>query len=93
MNQNDVDSTHSLALETAWQRYAQFETNASVALKQYLSLRGSVIVLTVLATLVAVITSCSDNRFLAPPVDEALRLSLILALFCHSGKSIISPNR
>jgi len=28
MNQNDVDSTHSLALETAWQRYAQFETNA-----------------------------------------------------------------
>jgi len=78
MNQNDVDSTHSLALETAWQRYAQFDTNASAALKQYLSLRGSVIVLTVLATLVAVITSCNDNHFLAPPVDEALRLSLTL---------------
>lgn len=78
MNQNNIDSEQSLSLETAWQRYAQLETNASTALKQYLSLRGSVIVLSVIATLLAIITSYSDSSAMAPFVGDVLRASLIL---------------
>ena len=78
MSQNDVDTEQSLALETAWQRYAQLETNASAALRRYLSLRGSVIVLSAIATLLAIITSYFGSSVITPFVDDVLRISLIL---------------
>lgn len=79
MIQNNVESlelAHSLALETAWQRYAQLETSASAASRQYLRLRGSSIILSVVATLLAILIFQIDSG--ASPLGEVLRASLIL---------------
>ncbi|HEY9668310.1 MAG TPA: SLATT domain-containing protein, partial [Coleofasciculaceae cyanobacterium] len=74
--QNTVNREQSLALETAWQRYAQLEANASAASRQYLRLRGWALVLSVVATLLAILTSGSDRN--ASPLGEVLRACLIL---------------
>jgi tetratricopeptide (TPR) repeat protein len=74
--ENTVTHEQSLALETAWQRYAELETNASAASKQYLTLRGSAIALAVVATLLAILTSQIDGG--ASPIREILRIGLIL---------------
>ena len=74
--QNTVNREQSLALETAWQRYAQLEANASAVSRQYLRLRGSAIALAVVATLLAILTSVIDSS--ASPLGEVLRACLIL---------------
>ncbi len=71
-------SDRSLALETAWQHYAELESNASAAFKQYLSLRGWVIILSVVATLIAVIISLPDQELIISTLREILRAILIL---------------
>ena len=47
---------HSLALETAWQHFAEFDYNANLANKQYLSLRDWIIILGAATTLLALLT-------------------------------------
>ncbi len=79
MIQNNVKSleqAHSLALETAWQRYAQLETNAAAASRKYLILRGSSITLSVVATVLAIAISQIDSG--ASSNGEVLRACLIL---------------
>ncbi|HEY9652924.1 MAG TPA: tetratricopeptide repeat-containing protein [Coleofasciculaceae cyanobacterium] len=78
MVQSTDDREQSLALETAWQRYAQLESNAHRALKYYLTLRGWGITLAVVATLLAVVTACADSAIATTPLSHALRASLIL---------------
>ncbi|HEY9598174.1 MAG TPA: SLATT domain-containing protein, partial [Cyanophyceae cyanobacterium] len=78
MVQSTDDREQSLALETAWQRYAQLESNAQRALMYYLSLRGWGITLAVVATLLAVVTACADSTIATTPLSNALRASLIL---------------
>lgn len=81
MMQNQIESldqAQSLALETAWQRYAQLETNAEAAYKQYLRLRGWVMALAVVATLLAILTSRSDSSLMVSPLGQVLRASLVL---------------
>lgn len=72
------EQEQSLALETAWQRYTQLESNAQRALKYYLSLRGWGIVLAGVATLLAVVTACADSAIATTPLGNTLRASLIL---------------
>ena len=80
-NSNDsVIRQQSLVLETAWQRYAQLETNASTAVNQYLKLRGSSIALAIVATLLAILTDWT----IASPVGEVLRACLILVPIASS---------
>ncbi|MGK7876501.1 MAG: SLATT domain-containing protein [Xenococcaceae cyanobacterium] len=82
MSHNNIDRDNreqSLALETAWQRYAQLKTNASAAFRQYLSLRGWAIALVVVVTLLAILTSSTDSALMASNVGEALTACLILA--------------
>lgn len=79
MIQNNVEGlekAHALALETAWQRYAQLETNGATASRKYLILRGSSITLSVVATLLAILISQIDGG--ASPIGEVLRACLIL---------------
>ena len=81
MTQNQIvsdNSEHSLALETAWQHYAQLESNASAALKQFMNLRGWLTVMTVFATLLAIVISLPDSDLITPTVTEVLRAMLIL---------------
>ena len=81
MMQNQIDndtSVESLALETAWQRYAQLATNAKSASVQYLRLRSVALVLSAIAILLAVITVSIDNSIKASPLGETLQVSLIL---------------
>jgi hypothetical protein len=73
-----LDKAQSLALETAWQRYAQLETNAESAYQQYLKLRGWAIALAVVATFLAILTSRLDSSLMVSPVGQVLRASLIL---------------
>lgn len=73
-----LDKAQSLALETAWQRYAQMETNAESAYQQYLKLRGWAIALAVVATFLAILTSRLDSSLMVSPVGQVLRASLIL---------------
>lgn len=66
--------THeSLALETAWQRYAELETNAKAASRHYLRLRGASVTLSIVATVLAILTTQIHT-----PSSEALRACLIL---------------
>ena len=51
-----ANNDKSLALQTAWQRYAEFDASALEASKRHLSLRWWVIVLAVVATLLAILT-------------------------------------
>ncbi len=73
------NSDRSLALETAWERYAQLKTKASTALKQYLNLRGWGIVFLAIAALLAVVTAHPNSELIAPPFDKVVTLSLVLA--------------
>ncbi|HXV43845.1 MAG TPA: DUF4231 domain-containing protein, partial [Anaerolineae bacterium] len=66
----------SLALKTAWQRYAEFDANALEASKRHLSLRWWVIVLAVVATLLAILTQLYGG--IEGPVGPALKIALIL---------------
>lgn len=81
MNSNQVDTVNSdltLALETAWQRYAQLATNATSASERYLRIRSWAIVLSVITTLLAVITSYSDSQIMASTLGKFIQISLIL---------------
>ncbi len=87
MTQNNVeklDKAQSLALETAWQRYAQLQTNASAVHNQYLGRRGWAIALTVITTLLAVLTAQSDSGIMTSPAGEVLRACLILVPIVNS---------
>jgi tetratricopeptide (TPR) repeat protein len=66
----------SLALQTAWQRYAEFDANASSASKYHLTLRGWVIVLSVVATLLAILVQFYEGS--ASTLLQPLKISLIL---------------
>lgn len=81
MNSNQVDplnSDRTLALETAWQRYAQLATNATSASERYLRIRSWAIVLSVIATLLAVITAYSESQIMASTLGQFIHVSLIL---------------
>ncbi|HEY9674866.1 MAG TPA: SLATT domain-containing protein [Waterburya sp.] len=74
-NIENLDKVQSLALKTAWQRYVQMKTNASAASRQYLKLRSFSIALTVVATLLAVLTSQINP---GTSLGEVLKACLIL---------------
>ncbi len=76
MIQNTNLDEQSLALKTAWQRYAELETNASKASRQYLILRGCSVALSVVATLLAILISQIGSG--SSPAGEVLRACLIL---------------
>jgi len=74
---NQVDSDHSFALETAWQRYAQLKTKASEVFQLYQNLRLQAIAFSLLAILLVVIAS-TDNDWLTPLMAKGLTGSLVL---------------
>ncbi len=51
-----TEPKRSLVLETAWQRYAEFDANALTASQTHLKLRWWVMILSVVATLLAILT-------------------------------------
>ncbi len=65
----------SLALNTAWQRYAEFDASALAASKRHLALRWWVIVLSVLATLLAILAQLYSQQ--ESTLGQALKISLI----------------
>jgi tetratricopeptide (TPR) repeat protein len=71
-----TNNQRSLALETAWQRYAEFDEGAKVASKRHLLLRRWVIILAVVATLLAILTETFNNQ--DSNVALALKIGLIL---------------
>ncbi len=71
-----TNNNHSLALETAWQRYAEFDANALTASRRHLILRWWVIVLSVVATLLAIVTNL--NELMGTTLGLALKIGLIL---------------
>ena len=71
-----INKDKSLALKTAWQRYAEFDASALAASKRHLSLRGWVIVLAVIATLLAILTQLYGEA--ETPIGQALKIALIL---------------
>jgi hypothetical protein len=68
---------NSQALETAWRRYAEFDTSALAASKRHLILRWWVIVLAVAATLLAILV---QQPYIQPTtiIGQALKIGLIL---------------
>ncbi|NET59282.1 MAG: hypothetical protein F6K47_25025 [Symploca sp. SIO2E6] len=74
---NQVNNDRSLALETAWQRYAQLKTKASEVFRLYQNLRLQAIAFSLLAILVAVIASIV-NDLLTAFMAKALTVSLVL---------------
>jgi tetratricopeptide (TPR) repeat protein len=76
MSQPSTPNHRSAALETAWQRYAEFDSEAQAASKSHLLLRRWVIILAVVATLLAILTqSFSDQD---PTLALILKIGLIL---------------
>ncbi len=78
MSRND-ESHQTSVLKMAWQRYAEFDTNAQSASQIHLRLRGSVIVVGVVATLLAVLADMYGE--VGPPgtaiVGQVLKIGLI----------------
>ncbi len=77
-----ADHTPSKTLETAWQRYAEFDAEAKAASTGHLTLRRWVIILAVLATLLAILTSRYGDD---PNYGLALKIALIAAPLISSG--------
>lgn len=70
--------THpSGVLETTWQRYAEFDANALAGLEQHLRLQSWVVILSVAATLLAILVGNYSDQVL-PIIGQVLRISLIL---------------
>lgn len=86
MSQNHVEGDkipQSLALETAWERYAQLKTNASAAWRRYLNLQTGTIALLVLAVLLAIVTSSNRAQVLRACLIIAPIISLIVFVFAR----------
>jgi tetratricopeptide (TPR) repeat protein len=71
-----TNNSRSLALETAWQRYAEFDANALTAARRHLILRWWVIVLSVAATLLAILANL--NEMAGTTLGLTLKVGLIL---------------
>ena len=56
MTENSTSNGMSSVLETAWQRFAELDANAITAQKWHLTMRLWVIILSVVATLLAIVT-------------------------------------
>ncbi|MFN8455676.1 MAG: SLATT domain-containing protein [Anaerolineae bacterium] len=69
-------------LETAWQHYAEFDTEANAASKGHLTLRRWVIILAVLATLLAILTTRYGDD---PNFGLTLKAALIAIPLISSG--------
>ncbi len=77
MSKNDSNGSNTV-LQTAWQNQAEFDLNASQAQKLHINLRRWVIILSVLATLLAILSEVVTNRFDIPLLEQSLRIALIL---------------
>jgi|GEM_PF-174971 len=67
---------NAIALQNAWQRYAEFDQSALTASKNHLNLRRAVIILSVAATLLAILTQLYGNS--ETGLGQALKVGLIL---------------
>ncbi|NJN99968.1 MAG: SLATT domain-containing protein, partial [Anaerolineales bacterium] len=67
---------NTIALQNAWQRYAEFDQSALAASKSHLTLRRAVIVLSVVATLLAILTQLYGDSDMV--LGQALKVGLIL---------------
>ncbi|MCQ3980492.1 MAG: hypothetical protein DPW09_44345, partial [Anaerolineae bacterium] len=76
MSQQPTNET-SIALQNAWRRYAEFDTSAQTASKHHLTLRRAVLILTVIATLLAILTQLYGSP--ETMLGQALKVGLILA--------------
>ena len=79
----NTNKDQSRALETAWQHFAEYDYNANIANRQHLSLRGWVIVLAVVATLLALVVDAYPKIVENPgmvrnAIEQVLKVSLIL---------------
>lgn len=75
MSQQPTNET-SIALQNAWRRYAEFDTSAQTASKHHLTLRRAVLILTVIATLLAILTQLYGSP--ETMLGQALKVGLIL---------------
>ncbi|MEQ8971925.1 MAG: TRAFs-binding domain-containing protein [Coleofasciculus sp. C1-SOL-03] len=92
MIEHDLNSDRSLALETAWQRYAQLKTQAAITYRQYLSLRGGAILLSAIATFLAVAIASVDRTVITAPPGRLLIISLVLVPIINVIVLAISRN-
>ncbi|NET30952.1 MAG: DUF4071 domain-containing protein [Cyanothece sp. SIO1E1] len=77
MSQTSVGSPQSIALENAWQLYAQLQTNATALFNRYLRLRGWLITLSAIATFLALLTCTIGSSTEVVLLSEVLRTSLV----------------
>ena len=69
---------NSSALRVAWQHFAEFSTNADQAQKWHIRLRKWVIILSVVATLVAILTDLANQQLTeAATISQILKFVLI----------------
>lgn len=93
MIEQDLNGDRSLVLETAWQRYAQLKTHGTITYRQYLSLRGGAILLSAIATFLAVAIASTDRQLITAPPGRILIISLVLVAIINVIVLAISRNR